>query len=177
LAILEDCANCCRLVIDIAKSVLRVSGQGVNINGAWWLSAHFVFNASLVLLGVNLAIRHSNSHSSQPQPSNSLIVNRKSIDDAAAVMQSLDRGNAVIAGCRTVLISFTKLYDTSGVFRPAEPSMGTRAPELQAPMLGYQNRLRDNEIAAGSSTGMGSLFDEFAAFSTFNFFSDTSHYN
>lgn len=40
-ALLEDCANCCRLVIDIAKSVVKVSGEGVNINGAWWLSTHF----------------------------------------------------------------------------------------------------------------------------------------
>lgn len=39
-ALLEDCANCCRLVIDIAKTVMRVSGVGVNINGAWWLSVH-----------------------------------------------------------------------------------------------------------------------------------------
>ena len=41
LALLEDCASYCRLVIDIAKSVVKVSGEGVNINGAWWLSAHF----------------------------------------------------------------------------------------------------------------------------------------
>lgn len=41
LALLEDCGNYCRLLIDIAKSVVRVSEEGVNINGAWWLSAHF----------------------------------------------------------------------------------------------------------------------------------------
>jgi hypothetical protein len=40
-ALLEDCANCCRLVIDIVTSVVRVSREGVNINGAWWLSTHF----------------------------------------------------------------------------------------------------------------------------------------
>ena len=41
LALLEDCASCCRLLIDITKSVVKVSGEGININGAWWLSAHF----------------------------------------------------------------------------------------------------------------------------------------
>ena len=41
LALLEDCAQCCRLIIDITKTVVRVSAEGININGAWWLSAHF----------------------------------------------------------------------------------------------------------------------------------------
>ena len=36
------------------------------------------------------------------------------MDDAAAVMQNLDRGNAVIARCRHGLIRFTNLYDASG---------------------------------------------------------------
>jgi hypothetical protein len=67
-----------------------------------------------VLLGVNLAIRQSNWHSSQSQLSNSLAENRKSLDDAAAVMGNLDRGNAVITRCRHVLIRFTKSYDASG---------------------------------------------------------------
>lgn len=39
-ALLEGCADCCRLVIDIAKSVARLSEEGVNVNGAWWLSVH-----------------------------------------------------------------------------------------------------------------------------------------
>ena len=49
LALLEDCASCCRLLIDIAKSVVKVSAEGVNINGAWWLSTHFgqLFNVTL----------------------------------------------------------------------------------------------------------------------------------
>jgi hypothetical protein len=54
--------------------------------------------------------------------------------------------------------------------------MASHGPELQAPGLAYHSGLRDKELAGGTSTGMGSLFDEFAAFSTFNFFSDAPHY-
>lgn len=67
-----------------------------------------------MLLGVNIAIRNSSSRSSQTPVSNSRIDNRNSMDDAAAVMQNLDRGNVVIARCRHVLIRFTKLYDALG---------------------------------------------------------------
>ena len=55
--------------------------------------------------------------------------------------------------------------------------MGSQPPELQALSLPYQSGLRDNDIPFDTSTNMGSLFDEFAAYSTFNFFSDTSHYD
>lgn len=54
--------------------------------------------------------------------------------------------------------------------------MASQAHEIQAPSLPYQNGLRDNDVPFGTSTDMGSLFDEFAAYSAFNFFSDTSHY-
>ena len=128
LALLEDCAKCCRLLIDIAKSVVSVHQQGVNINGAWWLSMHFgksysfrshearltypVFNASLVLLGVNLAIRQASARSSQPDMSNSSDENRQSVDDAVVVMQALNRGNVVIARCTQALLHFIRLYDS-----------------------------------------------------------------
>lgn len=54
--------------------------------------------------------------------------------------------------------------------------MGSHPAEPQTPLLSYQAGFRDCDVALGTSTGMGSLFDEFAAYSTFNFFADTSHY-
>ncbi|KAI1609678.1 hypothetical protein EDD36DRAFT_54398 [Exophiala viscosa] len=173
LTLLKDCAKSCRLVIDIAKGVLRASGEGVNIQGAWWLSAHFVFNASLVLLGINLAMRQSGDISSHSWVTTALIENRNSVSDAVAVMRGLDRGNAVIARCRNALVTLAKSYDASEPDSLPGPDVAMLNRE-QGPSSSSQTG-QDVQHEVDNYLPLDYNFDELASYSNFNFFSDPPH--
>ncbi|KAJ5654877.1 Zn(II)2Cys6 transcription factor [Penicillium lividum] len=84
------------------------SKEQINLNGAWWQCSYFVFNASLVLCGILIAIP-KRADQSWVTPESFFEDTSEAFRRGVKVIKDLDRGSAMISRCYHVLNRFAEL--------------------------------------------------------------------
>ncbi len=129
VGLLQDCVRCCTAIIDHVQLVIQASEEQVNLNGAWWQCSYFgqwlecpmpfsyslcyvnmsvVFNASLVLCGILIAVpKHADQ--SWMTPESFFEDTSEAFRRGVKVIKDLDRGSAMISRCYKVLNRFAEL--------------------------------------------------------------------
>ncbi|XHG08619.1 hypothetical protein AWENTII_011713 [Aspergillus wentii] len=101
---MQICTNCAMELIDLVHTFMSDSGWQRNLQGAWWFTLYYTFNASLVILGTLWACRDESVVGSS---TSTLVSNAKIYPyHAISALLKMGTGNRMIDRCRIYLERF-----------------------------------------------------------------------
>ncbi|KAH6664152.1 fungal-specific transcription factor domain-containing protein [Halenospora varia] len=160
---LRDCVDSCVEVASMVEAILRVFRSGNEIMGAWWFSAYYTFNASLVIMGVLIVCKSSSYESCfSPETIKDMYA---TVNRAICVLQELDNGNVMIRKCREHLIILLQRYSS----RAPESALYFAGGQRESYDFGASMQNREPFSFPGALSGIDLMAQGNPSGSTFDF--------